>query len=141
MFLLSRVFQDVWRTAWYGYLGTNFVLIGVQLASLGFGYLRIAQPLIGFMGDLFGLEAFRGMKLHLEGLAAIAIAPLGVDSFVLGIVPRVLQSYQLESLILHLFYISLYSACIFGVVILKRVSHSVVHGRYDLVHVCVGVGC
>jgi hypothetical protein len=49
------------------------------------------------MCQLLGVEAFRGMELHLEPGSGVRAAPLAVNSLVLIGMPQVLELHFLES--------------------------------------------
>ncbi len=48
-----------------------------------------AEPLVGVMGKLLGLEADASMELHFEPLTGIRLDPLAVDSLILFLRPGV----------------------------------------------------
>ena len=57
-----------------------------------------AEPLVGSMRELLGLEADTGVKLYLEPLAGIRLDPLAVDALVLVMGPGILKCVQLKAL-------------------------------------------
>src|ERR1700684_1230571 len=91
---ISRAVRD-WDLS--GYLP----LEGFQHHLLELVVRLCAESFVSVVGEVLGLEADTGVKLHLEPLAGSRIDPLAVDALVLVIRPEILEFVQFKALALR----------------------------------------
>ena len=63
----------------YRHRGTHFSLEGFHYHLLELIGLMRAQPFVGTVGQLLGLETDAGVKLHLESLTGLAVYPVAAE--------------------------------------------------------------
>ena len=94
--------------------------------------LLSADPFIGGMGELLGLETDTSVKLHFETLAGVRLDPRAVDAFVLIIGPGILEFVQLETFAFQAFDVRPDTLSVASLPILKGVPDRVRYNRYSL---------
>src|ERR1022692_4433959 len=75
------------------------LLEGFQHHLLELIGLLSAESFVSAVGELLGLEADAGVKLHFKSLAGIRLDPLAVDALVLLTGPGSLEFFQLKALV------------------------------------------